>query len=347
MHDLIRRYAADRAAAGPAADREQALGRLLDYYQHTAARAEALLARQTPAAPAPAPAAPGRPRSRTCRTRARALAWARAERASLLACLDHAARAGAARPGGRPHRRPGRAAAPRRPLGRGHHPPRRRRRAPRGTSATGSARPRALHHLGIAAAADRGLPGRGSRSGGGPGHLPRPRRPARPGRRPPRPRASCGTRPGTTRARPRCWRRPWASSATSATGAARPTPCTAWGTSRRMGGDYPGAARALEEALGIFRDLGDRHGQAERPRLPRGRPADDAGTIRARPQALEEALGIFRDLGDRPGQASVLLNLGAMRRRPGTTRARPGRWRRRWASTATSAADSARASPSA
>ena len=31
---------------------------------------------------------------------------------------------------------------------------------------------------------------------------------------------------------------------------------------RRLTGDYPPAARALEEALGISRDLGDRLGQA-------------------------------------------------------------------------------------
>ena len=36
MHDLIRGYARDLAAAVPVADREQALDRLLDYYQHTA-----------------------------------------------------------------------------------------------------------------------------------------------------------------------------------------------------------------------------------------------------------------------------------------------------------------------
>jgi tetratricopeptide (TPR) repeat protein len=86
MHDLIRRYARDLAAAGPAAGREQALGRLLDYYQHTAAITEVLLTRSSPALPlAPPPAAvPDLP------DHVRALAWARAERASLLACLDHA-----------------------------------------------------------------------------------------------------------------------------------------------------------------------------------------------------------------------------------------------------------------
>ena len=94
MHDLIREHA--RVLAGrldPDRDRDQATGRLLDYYQHTAARAHALITRQTRPAPASAdgaiPAAvPG------LASREQALAWARAERGSLLACLDHATATG-------------------------------------------------------------------------------------------------------------------------------------------------------------------------------------------------------------------------------------------------------------
>jgi len=93
MHDLIRRYARDRAATSLAKSRDQALGRLLDYYQHTAALADALLARQTRTSPAPAPAAlPNAVPDLTDRTQA--LAWARAERGNLLACLDHASATG-------------------------------------------------------------------------------------------------------------------------------------------------------------------------------------------------------------------------------------------------------------
>jgi tetratricopeptide (TPR) repeat protein len=91
MHDLLRRYARDHAAADPGG--EQALGRLLDYYQHTAALAEERLARQTrpgpqPAVPAALAAAPALEDTR------QALAWARTERDSLLACLDHVTRVG-------------------------------------------------------------------------------------------------------------------------------------------------------------------------------------------------------------------------------------------------------------
>ena len=67
MHDLIRAHAralADRLDSD--GDRDQATARLLDYYQHTAALADALLARQPRTSPAPAagtrPAAVPRPR---------------------------------------------------------------------------------------------------------------------------------------------------------------------------------------------------------------------------------------------------------------------------------------------
>ena len=94
LHDLIREHA--RALAGrldPDRDRDGAVARLLDYYQHTAARADALIARQ--ARPAPAAADGTIPAAvPDLADREQALAWARAERASLLACLDHATATG-------------------------------------------------------------------------------------------------------------------------------------------------------------------------------------------------------------------------------------------------------------
>jgi hypothetical protein len=82
MNDLIRSHASALSAADPAGEREPALGRLLDYYQHTAV-ADARLTRPArtgvPASAVPAGypdlADPGR-----------ALSWVRAERANLLAC---------------------------------------------------------------------------------------------------------------------------------------------------------------------------------------------------------------------------------------------------------------------
>jgi tetratricopeptide (TPR) repeat protein/transcriptional regulator with XRE-family HTH domain len=94
LHDLLRQHASTLAGRlDPDDDREQATDRLLDYYQHTAARADALIARQTrPAPPAADGAVPSSSPDLTDPDQA--LAWARAERASLLACLDLAARTG-------------------------------------------------------------------------------------------------------------------------------------------------------------------------------------------------------------------------------------------------------------
>ena len=94
MHDLIREHA--RALADrddPARDRDDATTRLLDYYQHTGARADALMARQT--RPASALAGCAIPAAvPDLADREQALSWARAERASLLACLDYATETG-------------------------------------------------------------------------------------------------------------------------------------------------------------------------------------------------------------------------------------------------------------
>jgi tetratricopeptide (TPR) repeat protein/transcriptional regulator with XRE-family HTH domain len=94
LHDLISEHA--RALAGRLDldnDRDQATVRLLDYYQHTAASADALIAYQ--ARPAPAAAEGVSPAAvPDLAGREQALAWARAERANLFACLDHAAGTG-------------------------------------------------------------------------------------------------------------------------------------------------------------------------------------------------------------------------------------------------------------
>ncbi len=93
MHDLLRRYARNRAAANPDDDREQALDRLFNYYQHTAVRAQARLAHRP--RPGPGPAATRAPLAAPALDDAgQALAWARADRDCLLACLDHATRTG-------------------------------------------------------------------------------------------------------------------------------------------------------------------------------------------------------------------------------------------------------------
>jgi tetratricopeptide (TPR) repeat protein/transcriptional regulator with XRE-family HTH domain len=94
MHDLIREHAQTLAGRlDREADRGRATERLLDYYQHTSVLADALLARLVRPAPArPAGVAPAA--IPVLSSREQALVWARAERANLLACLDHAAATG-------------------------------------------------------------------------------------------------------------------------------------------------------------------------------------------------------------------------------------------------------------
>jgi tetratricopeptide (TPR) repeat protein len=310
MHDLIRRYAQDRAAVELAAHRDQWLGHLLDYYQSTAAIAEARLARQTRTTPAPAvltsPAAavPDLPDS------AQALAWARAERANLIACLDHATRTGqgtrivaltagivsllrndgpwtaaitchanAAQAAQRLGDRLGEAGA---------------------LNNLGAVRrvtgdyPGAVEALTEALGISRDL---GDRLGqanalSNLGAV----------------RQLTGDYPGAVEA------------LTEALGISRDlgdrlgqaNALSNLGAVKRLTGDYPGAVEALTEALGISRDLGDRLGQANALRnlgTIRQLTGDYAGAV----EALEEALGISRNVGDRLGQANVLIYLGAGR----------------------------------
>ncbi|BCB76919.1 tetratricopeptide repeat protein [Phytohabitans flavus] len=89
MHDLIRAYTRDLAATLPEDEREQALDRVLDYYQHTATRAATILA----SVPRPDWAATGATRFAAPPVddhHPTALAWTRTERPNLHACLDHA-----------------------------------------------------------------------------------------------------------------------------------------------------------------------------------------------------------------------------------------------------------------
>ena len=81
------------------------------------------------------------------------------------------------------------------------------------------------------------------------------------------------------------------------------------GVVRSATGDYPAAAQALEQALDIYRDIGDRLGQANALTYL-GDVRRVTGDYPAAAQALEQALDIYRDLGDRLGQANALSSLG-------------------------------------
>jgi tetratricopeptide (TPR) repeat protein len=75
--------------------------------------------------------------------------------------------------------------------------------------------------------------------------------------------------------------------------------------------DYPGAARDLQEALGIYEDIGDRHGRAMALVLL-GNGRRMAGDYLGALSDLQEAAGICRDFGDRRGQAWRPLDKGRL-----------------------------------
>ncbi len=307
MHDLIREHA--RALAGrldPGGDRDQATGRLLDYYQHTAALADALLARQ--AGTAPAAAAGAMPAAvPVLAGQEQALAWARAERANLIACLDEATGTGQ-------HARIIALTAGLAGLLRQDGPW--AEALTRHATALRSARylgdrpgqANALGNMGIVRRLTGDYPGAagaqeealdiyrdlGDRLG-----------PANALISLGSVRRATGNYPGAAR------------DLEEALGICRDlgdrlgqaNALTCLGIVRRMTGDNAGAAGAQEEALGIYRDLGDRLGQANALTYlgyVRRLTGDYPGAARD----LEEALGIYRDIGDRLGQANVLSNLG-------------------------------------
>jgi tetratricopeptide (TPR) repeat protein/transcriptional regulator with XRE-family HTH domain len=314
LHDLIREHAralADRL--DPDRDRAGATTRLLDYYQHTAALAGALIARQTRPAlaaadgtsPAVVPALAGSEE---------ALAWARAERASLLACLDHATGTGQ-------HARvTGLTAGIAGLL---------RRDGPwadaitRHTAAIQAAQhlgdrlgqANALNDLGDVRRLTNDYPAAAEAQEEALGIY-----------------RDLGDRLGQANALGDLGFVRWLTGEYPAAAQALEQALSIYrdlgdrlgqanalselGIGRRLTGEYPAAAQALEQALSIYRDLGDRLGQANAlHNLGAGRRL--TGEYPAAAQALEQALSIYRDLGNRLGQANALRNLGVVRRATG------------------------------
>src|ERR1700733_840528 len=94
LHDLIREHARTLAATDPVGESQAALDRLLDYYAHAAAVSDRVLALQPGTRPDPAAGTSPPAAIPALDDQVKALAWARVERANLLACLDHASRGG-------------------------------------------------------------------------------------------------------------------------------------------------------------------------------------------------------------------------------------------------------------
>jgi len=83
-----------------------------------------------------------------------------------------------------------------------------------------------------------------------------------------------------------------------------------------MTGDHPAAVRDLQEALGIYRDLADRPGQA-RALKPLGSMRQTLGDWPGAARDFQEALGIYRDLGYRHGEVIALNDSGTLSRTRG------------------------------
>ena len=90
LHDLLREYAKARGAADARADQQAAVGRLLDYYLHTAVTASRHVAWRT-SITGPSPPDTALAWAPEMRTYEEANAWLRIERANLHACADYAA----------------------------------------------------------------------------------------------------------------------------------------------------------------------------------------------------------------------------------------------------------------
>ena len=296
MHDLIQEHARTLAARhDPGDEQGRATDRLLDYYQHTAAKAEALLTRQARPTPAvgtmpaavPALAGPGQ-----------ALAWVRAERDNVLACLDYATATGQYT---RTVALTGAIASLLRYDGPWAEAVTRHATAERAAYQAGDrlGQANALNDLGDLGRRTEDYPGAvldleealgiycelGNRLGQAHAlnNLGAVRR-------------LTGDYPGAARdlAEALALYRDLGNRLGQANA------LRGQGDVRRQTGDYPGAARDQEEALGIYREVGNRLGQAH--------ALNNLGELRrligkysgaARDQ--EEALGIYRELGNRLG----------------------------------------------
>jgi tetratricopeptide (TPR) repeat protein len=307
MHDLIRAHTHTPAAHHPADQTEAALGRLLDYYQHTAARADALIApypRPESAGPAPT-YAPALPDPDTAR------AWLRAERPNLLAALHHTTThartitlthvlASLLRIDG--------------PLSQAiilH-----------ATAVTVAAH-LGDHHAHATALADLGAARRVSGDYPGAAHdlrealeiyraLGDRRGQATALTDLAQARALSGELPGAAQdARE-------ALEIYRALGDRRGQAhaLTYLGQVRMLSGELPGAAQDAREALEIYRGLGDRRGQAH-DLTYLGAVRRMSGDLPGASRDLREALEIYRALGARHGQALALTELGVVRRMSG------------------------------
>jgi tetratricopeptide (TPR) repeat protein/transcriptional regulator with XRE-family HTH domain len=85
-------------------------------------------------------------------------------------------------------------------------------------------------------------------------------------------------------------------------------------------GNYAAAAESLQQALALYRDIGHRHGRAN-ALVSLGTVQRLTGDYQAAGASQRQALKLFRDLGDRNDQAYALNELGVLQRLTGHYRA--------------------------
>ena len=307
LHDLLGQHAASLADTDLPADREQAVARLFDYYQHSAQLAAAQLGGSPhgPFVPGPVPATvPELP------NRDRAWAWLAAERPNLLACVDEAVRdrlddrvvalalavaVFLREDGAWPHARAvlDSAVISARRLGDRHAEAAATARRGVIRRLTGDF-PGAAEDLEHALTMDREL---GDRPG----------------------EADTLYQLGTLRRFTGDYPEATARLGDSlelflALGhqVGQADTLTEIGSLRHLNGNYPGATEALGRALGIYADLTDRRGQAK-ALYQLGAVQQLVGSYQEASVTLGRALGISRDLGDRLGQARTLHMRGVLR----------------------------------
>ena len=352
LHDLLAEHARALAAADDPADADAAAGRLLDYYLHTAAAAGRHIATRNIAAARPPPGEPPAV-APLLPTASRASAWLDAERANLDAAAGYAAASG----------RPGHVIAiPAAISGflyaRGHWDQsaalHRTALAAAGRAGDRPGQAGALNELGILHRATGDFPAAAASHRQALALYRGLGRPARPGQRPEQSGpGGVGDRglPGRSR-QPNPGAR--AVPGPRSTRPARPAPPESRQRAARTG-DYPAAAASQRQALAIFRDIGDRLGQAlatgnlgilqgQTGDYPAATPAcggrwactatwatgrrgpghRDLGDVQrltgdypAAADSLPQALDIFRDLGDRRWQALATGNLGIVQAQTG------------------------------
>ncbi|HWG12353.1 MAG TPA: BTAD domain-containing putative transcriptional regulator [Streptosporangiaceae bacterium] len=310
LHDLIRLHARVLADRDPAVAPDAALDRLMDYYQHTADRADVLISpipRLAPASPGAA-CAPALPDADTSR------AWLRAERPNLLAALRYATS----------HARPERAI----------------------TLTAGLAtllrddgpwpEALALHTDAIAAACSLGdLAGQAAAltqlgiirnlAGDCPGALGDLEQAAQLCREldDSLGRANALTQLGDIRG----FVDDWPGAVDDLEQALRlyqllgnrlgqANALARLGNIRRYTGDYPGAIPGLQEALRLYQRLGDRTGQGKML-ISLGNAQRVTGDFAGAARRLEEALRLNGHLGHQLGRANSLSELGELRRLTG------------------------------